>query len=131
MAKAKLGRPSDYDPAYCDRVIALGKEGKSKVQMAAEFDVCRKTIDNWAADHPDFLRALTRAMVHAQAWWENAGQAGISADKFNGNVWSRSMAARFPEDWREKTEQNVNHGAQDSLADLMQRIDGKSRDIPR
>lgn len=23
------GRPSDYDPAYCERVIELGREGKS------------------------------------------------------------------------------------------------------
>jgi hypothetical protein len=130
MAKAKVGRPTGYDPAYCARVIELGKAGKSKVQMAAEFDVCRNTIENWARDNPEFLSALTRASTHAQAWWENAGQTGISADKFNGSVWSRSMAARFPEDWREKTEQNVNHGAQDSLADLMQRIDGKSRGIP-
>lgn len=130
MAKAKTGRPSAYDPAYCDRVIQMGKEGASKVEMASEFEVCRNTLDNWAREYPEFLSALTRASTHAQAWWEKVGRAGLTADKFNGNVWSRSMAARFPEDWREKTEQNVNHGAQDSLADLMSRIDGKSRGIP-
>lgn len=98
------GRPTDYDPAYCETVIELGKQGKSKVQMAAHFDVCRKTIDNWADQHPEFLRALTRAMTHAQDWWETAGQVGMVADKFNSSVWSRSMAARFPEDWQEKKE---------------------------
>lgn len=127
---AKVGRPSGYNPAYCERVIELGREGKSKVQMAADFDVSKQTLLNWADAHPEFFDALTRAATLAQAWWENAGQVGLVADKFNGNVWSRSMAARFPEDWREKTEQNVNHGAQDSLADLMSRIDGKSRGLP-
>ena len=28
-----LGRPSKYDPAYCDQVVALGKEGLSRWQI--------------------------------------------------------------------------------------------------
>jgi hypothetical protein len=40
-------------------------------------------------------------MAHSQLWWEDAGQNGMTADKFNASVWSRSMAARFPDDWRE------------------------------
>lgn len=97
------GRPSEYDPAYCERVIELGKQGKSKVVMAAELGVTRTTFDNWSAAHPEFLEALAHAMLLSQAWWENAGQKGLTADKFNASVWSRSMAARFPEDWRENS----------------------------
>lgn len=29
-----MGRPTDYDPAYCERVIGLGKEGKSKAFLS-------------------------------------------------------------------------------------------------
>ena len=36
-------------------------------------------------------------------WWEDAGQDGMVGEKFNGQVWGRSMAARFPDEWREKT----------------------------
>lgn len=100
-----VGRPSDYDPSYCELVVELGRQGKSKAVMAAELDVSRQTLENWAAAHPEFLDAMARATVLAQAWWENAGQTGMTADKFNGSVWSRSMAARFPEDWRETTRQ--------------------------
>lgn len=99
------GRPTDYDPEYCDLVIDLGKQGKSKAYMAAEIGVARQTLENWAAAHPEFMDAMTRAMTFAQAWWEDAGQKGMTADKFNASVWSRSMAARFPEDWRETTRQ--------------------------
>jgi hypothetical protein len=99
------GRPSEYDPSHCETVIALGKEGKSKAYMAAQLDVSRQTLENWTAAHPEFLDALTRAVTLAQAWWEDAGQTGLTADKFNGTVWSRSMAARFPEDWREVSRQ--------------------------
>jgi len=74
--------------------------------MAAEFEVAKATIQNWEKEYPEFLAAMTRAMTLSQAWWEKKGQeclvmpAGVS---FQASAWSRSMAARFPDDWREKT----------------------------
>lgn len=97
------GRPTDYDPAYCDQVIEYGKQGKSRAWIAAKLDVVHQTLKNWEAVHPEFLEAMTRAAQFSQMWWEDAGQVGMVADKFNSSVWSRSMAARFPNDWREKT----------------------------
>lgn len=102
-----MGRPTDYDPAYCERVIELGKEGKSKAQMAAAFDVSRQTIDNWAAAHEDFLEALNRAMAHCQAWWEDKGQRGMEAPGFNAAVWKKSVEARFRDDYTERQERTV------------------------
>ena len=75
----KVGRPSLYKPEYCETVIELGREGKSLVQMASHFDVSRPTISEWAAEHPEFSKALERAKVHAQNWWENQAQAGMHA----------------------------------------------------
>lgn len=100
------GRPSTYDPDFCERVIEMGKKGFSKVQMAADLDVAKSTIQEWEKAHEEFSVALTRAMAYSQAWWEAKGQdclimpAGMT---FQGNVWSRSMAARFPDDWRESS----------------------------
>lgn len=105
-----MGRPSDYDPSFCEQAIEFGKQGKSKAYMAAQFGVARQTLDNWTQAHPEFLDAITRAMALAQAWWEDAGQTGMTADKFNASVWSRSMAARFPDDWREVS-RHENTGA--------------------
>jgi len=98
------GRPTDYDPSYCDVVVSLGRDGKSLAQMCAHFDIARQTIDNWAAAHPDFLEALSRAKVHAQAWWEETGVKGMTADKFNSAVWTKSMQARFRDDYTERQE---------------------------
>lgn len=98
------GRPSKYKPEYCKRVMELGQEGASVVEMAHAIDVSRNTLETvWPAEHPEFLEALTRAREASQVWWEVAGREGLTADKFNGSVWSRSMAARFPHDWREKS----------------------------
>lgn len=105
------GRPSDYDPSYCEEVIELGKQGKSLVQMAAHFDVSRQTIDNWAAAHPAFLEALNRSKAHAQDWWENAGQTGMLAPGFNAAVWKKSMEARFRDDYTER--QQLEHTGAD------------------
>lgn len=95
------GRPSTYDPAYCEDVVTYGKAGKSVAWIATELDVCKQTLFNWMDAHPEFLDAMTRAKLWAQRWWEDKGQDGMEQQGFNASVWSRSMAARFPDDWRE------------------------------
>jgi hypothetical protein len=102
-----MGRPSDYLPEYCEKVIELGREGMSVVEMAAEIGCHRETLEeNWPAAYPDFSEAFTRAKQLSQAWWEKQGRINLllapGVGTFNGSVWSRSMAARFPKDWREQ-----------------------------
>lgn len=101
-----MARPSTYDPAYCDRVIELGRLGMSVVEMAADLGVHRETLEeNWPAAHPEFSEAFTHAKELSQAWWESMGRTNLlmpqGSGTFNASVWSRSMAARFPRDWRE------------------------------
>jgi hypothetical protein len=102
------GRPTDYRAEYCDQVIEWGAQGKSKAWMAAKLGVTRQTLDNWMGAQAEFFDAMTRARDLAQAWWEDKGQDNIVSlpgqGTLNAGVYSRSMAARFPEDWREKTE---------------------------
>lgn len=99
------GRPSDYDPSYCERVMELGKEGKSPVQIAVALGVPRTTMLSWAEQHVEFSTALTRAKEHEQDWWEDAGQKALLTPGFNSAVWSKSMQARFREDYTERQEQ--------------------------
>jgi len=96
------GAPSKYDPAYCQMVIDLGNQGASVVEMAHEIGVCRATLEaNWPEAHPEFLEALTRAKQASQVWWEKTGRSNLATSGFQSSMWSRSMAARFPHDWRE------------------------------
>ena len=104
------GRPIDYKPEYCARVIELGELGYSVVEMCADIGVARDTLDkNWPAANPEFLAAMTQAKLKSQAWWERQGRESLliapGMGTFQASVWSRSMAARFPADWREKQEQ--------------------------
>ena len=96
-----MGRPSDYDPSYCEKVIELGQEGASVIEMAHEIGVVKQTLYDWEKAHPEFLDAMTRAREASQVWWEAMGRKGMLMSGFNASVWSRSMAARVPRDWRE------------------------------
>lgn len=96
------GRPTLYDPSYCERVIELGREGYSVVEMAAEIGVARSTIEEaWPAAHEEFSEAFTHARELSQAWWEAQGRKNLLSQGFQSSLYSRSMAARFPKDWRE------------------------------
>ena len=53
------------------------------------------------------LEAFAHARELSQAWWERQGRMGLMADKFNAQLYSRSMSARFPKDWRETKEQRL------------------------
>jgi transposase len=101
------GQPEKYDPAYCELVLEWGQQGKSKTWMAAELGIAKQTLANWADQHPEFLAALTRAKTLEQKWWEDAGQRNLTTSGFAQTMWGRSMAARFPDEWRETSRQEI------------------------
>ena len=109
--KRPVGRPSQYDPVYCERVIELGKLGKSVEQIAAQIGVGTKTMYNWRDEHPEFLHAMDIAKELELDWWENIAQNMMieskEGDKLNSSIWSRSMAARFPKKYRESTKTEI------------------------
>ena len=98
------GRPSLYKPEYCERVVELGKLGYSPMQIAAYLDIDRSTLYDWSDKYPEFSTSLKRAKVYEQAWWEQMGMQGLVSGKFNAMVWSKSVAARFREDYTERKE---------------------------
>lgn len=104
--KRPVGRPSDYDPAYCERVIELGREGKSRAEIASDLDCSRQTLANWERQHAEFLDALQRAKDEELAWWEAAARKGLTqGSSFNAAIWSKSVNGRFPnEPYRERSE---------------------------
>lgn len=113
---SKRGRPSKYKEEFCDQVIALGSEGKSRTQIARSLGVVRQTLTDWEAAHPEFSDAMTIAEEYAQAWWEDQGQAGIMLGKqFNGFVYSFQMKNRF-KGYKDKVD--VQHDAGDSFKQL-------------
>lgn len=102
-----FGRPTKYLPEYCEQVIEMGKLGKSLVQICSALEVTKKTLAYWCEQNPDFLIAMDLTRDHAQAHWEDLGYEGMKGKSIDASIWSRSMAARFPSDWRESKHQEV------------------------
>jgi hypothetical protein len=106
------GQPTKYRPEYCDKVREWGVLGKSRAWMCATLGIAKRTIDLWEQAHPEFLSAMEEARALTQKWWEDAGQSGMLQKSIDSGIWSRSMAARFPDDWREKSETTINGSLQ-------------------
>jgi hypothetical protein len=107
-----MGRPTKYDPAFCQKVVQLGKLGKSFEQMAAQLNVSYRTLCNWRDNHDDFFHALEEAQAQEQAWWEEQAQTYLvnqyQGNTINAQMWSRSMAARFPKKYSERNRVEVS-----------------------
>src|SRR5512134_2193192 len=102
--KRGRGRPSTYDPAFCERVIELGEKGKSKAQIARALGCSRKSLYLWMTVHPEFAEAMKEAEFAALAWWEDMGQAGLTIPKFNAALYAFNMKNRFRDFYGDKVE---------------------------
>ena len=110
--KNPVGRPTEYDPIYCDKVIKLGMLGKSFEQMSAQLNVSYRTLCRWRDSHEEFCHALEDAQALSQAWWEDQAQSHMleykDGERLNPSLWSRSMAARFPGKYSERVKQEIS-----------------------
>lgn len=112
-----LGRPTVYLPEMCDLVEEMGREGRSKAEMAAALNVTRETLYAWARTRPDFSDALARAEEFSLAWWEEQGRKGLSIPAFNAGLYAKAMGGRFPrEPYRERVEVSANVQVQERAA---------------
>jgi hypothetical protein len=109
---------SKYKPEYCDIALSLGKQGKSRMQVASILNIDRGTLNNWERQYPAFQRALARAMADSQAWWEAKAQQSLGKKQFQAQLWRYSMAGRFKEDYAEK----AGSGLADALPDFLAAI---------
>lgn len=65
-----LGRPTKYDPAFCDLVVHAGERGLSLTAFAGEIGVCRDTVQEWARVHPEFSAAVKAHKAKRTLAWE-------------------------------------------------------------
>lgn len=124
-SKNKAGRPTKYDPKYCQEIIEFfdreytrevevvhtNKKGDTWShfeekpndpphlgQFAHKLGVNRSTLWEWAQKHPDFSKALTRAKEMAEDMVVNNAMRGF----YNPNFTALVMKNRFG--WKDKKE---------------------------
>ena len=107
------GRPTKYDPSFCERVIEAGAEGKTLAEMASDLDIDRSTLADWREQHPEFSRAVKYGLEKAQAWWEKNGRLATfgAFDGFNATSYIFQMKNRFSEEWKDR--KDIDHSSSD------------------
>lgn len=66
------GRPSKYDPTFCDMVVAFMRQGYSLAAFAAHIGVARSRINDWMAAHEEFREAVSQGKGARLLHWEGA-----------------------------------------------------------
>jgi len=100
-----VGRPSKYDPAFCDDVINVMATGLSLTAFAGDIGVHRGTINEWMATHPEFSEAVRVAKAKRTASLEKGMLGAESGPAVTARMFALKNAD--PEEWREK--QHVEH----------------------
>lgn len=70
---APMGRPSQYDPKYCDGIETFMRKGFTATAYAGYIGVSYTTLQNWCQEYPDFLAAYERAKAKRALEWEILG----------------------------------------------------------
>lgn len=127
------GRPTDYDPKYCQEIINYFSVKHSKMVLVAtvtgkneyhkdEYKECAnelpffsgfarhigvatKTLDNWCQAYPEFLQAFTRAKELQHEMLHTNSLRGLYNSQY------ATFAAKNITSWRDKVE--IDHGITD------------------
>lgn len=104
LVKNPVGRPTKYDPAFCDVVIEEMSKGYSKEATAGYLRISKNTLYEWAKAHPDFADAITIGESLSQRHWEETLVKHKTHTKngtqINSQVFNLNMKNRFG--WRDK-----------------------------
>lgn len=98
------GRPSTYDPKYCDLLVAHMAMGFSFESFGADVEgiASRATLYRWVEEHEDFRDAKEKGDAACRKFWELQGVTGLHMKGFNATVWIFNMKNRFK--WTDKHE---------------------------
>jgi hypothetical protein len=102
--KPRAGRPSKYEPEFCQVAEATLALGYSEAVLAGELDVCVDTITEWKKQHPEFSASVKAGRAKGAKVWED--RLIKLAEKNEGNATGIifGLKNRQPEAWKDKTE---------------------------
>lgn len=102
------GRPTKYDPAYCEQIVEAMATGLSKTAWAGMVGVCHDTVIEWAKQHTEFSDAVKRGQAARTLKLEQDLLAGTEGPKVTSRIFALKNAA--PHEWKEKVETQHSGG---------------------
>ena len=98
-----IGRPSKYDPKYCDEIVEFMSQGYSIEAFAGLIGVTKSTLYLWIKEHPEFSDAKTLGEAKSQLYFERIGNEHLvnvkDGPQLNTSFWIFNMKNRFK--WRD------------------------------
>ena len=98
------GRPTDYEPAFCDEAETFLAEGYSVAALAGHLHVAKSTVYEWIERYPDFSDAVKRGQAGAVLWWEKANRNLAMTGEGNATACVFGLKNRASDEWRDKVE---------------------------
>ena len=97
------GRPTKYDPKFCEVAIEFMGQGFSKTALAGHIGVSRDTLHEWASVNPRFSDAIKIAVTGRVLKLETDLLGADSGPVVTSRIFALKNAA--PDEWRDKPEE--------------------------
>lgn len=98
------GRPTKYDPAYCQQSIDYMADGYSATAFAGHINVSFSTLKLWMEEHPEFSAAIKVARSKSAAWWEEALRNNALTGDGSATACIFGVKNRSQDEWKDKIE---------------------------
>jgi len=104
--KRKVGRPSKFDPVFCEQVVKLCRLGAKDEEIADFFHVTVATLNTWKLKDPVFLEALKEGKKEADANVANSlyhraigfEHEDTHISNYQGEITKTPVTKRYPPD---------------------------------
>jgi hypothetical protein len=100
-----FGRPTNYTPDLCEKVIPLLMEGASIEEIGLALGIGYTTIYEYMEKYPDFAQAIKKGREFSKGWWLKEGRLSLRDKEFSYTGWYMNMKNRFG--WSDKQETNI------------------------
>ena len=104
-----VGRPSTYDPSYCDVVRDMMGKGFSKTAVAGHIKVSRQRLIDWAEANPEFRDAVKEGEAMRTFKLEDDLLSAETGPQVTSRIFALKNAA--PDEWKDKRE--LDHQSSD------------------
>lgn len=111
------GRPTKYEPRFCDEVVSIMKTGLSLTAFAGEIGVARSTINEWMGSFPEFSEACKKGQAARVRYLEQTLLDGNAGPYVTARIFALKNAD--PDEWRDKRE--VLHAGEVAITTKEQR----------
>lgn len=101
-----FGRPTKYNPAFCQFAVDHLALGFSRKSLAGNLAISLSTLQDWITKHEDFAIAVKIGQSLSADWWEAKLRDITNGEIGNASTCIFGVKNRSQEEWQDKHEVN-------------------------